>query len=56
MHRSLINALSRCVCVFWPVKLVSELIFVTVESECAHGCVRKATEEEREAGMGGISK
>lgn len=33
---------------------VDECVFVTVESECAHGCVRMAI-EEREAEMGRIS-
>lgn len=34
---------------------MDECVFVTVESECAHVCVRKATEEEREVEMGRLS-
>lgn len=34
---------------------VDECVFMTVESDCAHGCVRMATEGEREAEMGRIS-
>lgn len=33
---------------------VDECVFVIVESVCAYGCVRMATEGEREAGLGGI--